>query len=323
MKDYYLILEVHPKASKEIIQQAYRTLAKIYHPDNKTGNEQKMQDINEAYEILLDDIKRAEYDYEHPGLYSENKNQAFVMDLELQEKEREIKLKQAELKRREREVKIREQAYEERVKKNEKISKIKRKLETQDKIAELNDPEVPENKKYQYLKDLIRQGKSVVQPLKQAFPAATARTRFYIIQALAEIGDDSASFYIQALDDPDEFVRAEALHTLGVLKEKKAGEVITFLLDDDSGIVRKEACFALGQTGYTPAADKLLKIAKKKKEKMEVRISAVQALALCGNTETSETLQKLAIDKNENLKRAAEKSLFLLNQKSYFINKGV
>ena len=33
MKDYYAILEVHPKASQEIIKKAYLTLAKKYHPD--------------------------------------------------------------------------------------------------------------------------------------------------------------------------------------------------------------------------------------------------------------------------------------------------
>ena len=67
MKDYYEILEVNKKASKEIIDKAYRTLAKKYHPDlqeeeQKEEAKKKMQEINEAYEVLSDDEKRQEYD---------------------------------------------------------------------------------------------------------------------------------------------------------------------------------------------------------------------------------------------------------------------
>ena len=63
----YEILEVSEKASKEIIEKAYKTLAKKYHPDlqapeNKKSAEDKMKLINEAYDILSDDIKRQEYD---------------------------------------------------------------------------------------------------------------------------------------------------------------------------------------------------------------------------------------------------------------------
>lgn len=67
MNNYYEILEVSPNASKEIIEKAYRVLAKKYHPDlqeehNKESAEQKMKLINEAYDVLSDDIKRKEYD---------------------------------------------------------------------------------------------------------------------------------------------------------------------------------------------------------------------------------------------------------------------
>lgn len=64
MKNYYEILEVDKNASEEVIEKAYKTLVKKYHPDlqnnNKTQN--KMQQINEAYEILSNDFKRREYD---------------------------------------------------------------------------------------------------------------------------------------------------------------------------------------------------------------------------------------------------------------------
>lgn len=64
MKNYYEILEVDKNASKEVIEKAYKTLAKKYHPDlqNNSNCQDKMRQINEAYEILSNDFKRREYD---------------------------------------------------------------------------------------------------------------------------------------------------------------------------------------------------------------------------------------------------------------------
>lgn len=67
MKTLYEILEVSEKASKEIIEKAYKVLAKKYHPDlqkpeNKANAENKMKEINEAYEVLGDEEKRKSYD---------------------------------------------------------------------------------------------------------------------------------------------------------------------------------------------------------------------------------------------------------------------
>ena len=69
MLNLYEILEVNEKASKEIIEKAYKVLAKKYHPDlqtedNKEKAEEKMKQLNEAYEILIDDEKRKQYDLE-------------------------------------------------------------------------------------------------------------------------------------------------------------------------------------------------------------------------------------------------------------------
>ena len=64
MKNYYEILEVDKNASEEVIERAYKTLAKKYHPDlqNNSNCQDKMRQINEAYEILSNDFKRREYD---------------------------------------------------------------------------------------------------------------------------------------------------------------------------------------------------------------------------------------------------------------------
>ena len=62
-RDYYEILGVNKNASKDEIKSAYRKLAKKYHPDNKeTGDEAKFKEVQEAYDILYDDEKRAAYD---------------------------------------------------------------------------------------------------------------------------------------------------------------------------------------------------------------------------------------------------------------------
>ncbi len=61
-KDYYQILGVNKNASKDEIKKAFYKLAHKYHPDKKDGNELKFKEVNEAYQVLSDDNKRAKYD---------------------------------------------------------------------------------------------------------------------------------------------------------------------------------------------------------------------------------------------------------------------
>lgn len=75
-KDYYEVLEVHRNASREVIDKAYITLAKKYHPDlNKNNIEfanEKMKELNEAYDILSDEIKRREYNEKYDSMRRSN-----------------------------------------------------------------------------------------------------------------------------------------------------------------------------------------------------------------------------------------------------------
>lgn len=60
--DYYEILGLQKGATKDEVKKAFRKLASKYHPDKQTGDEAKFKEISEAYAVLGDDKKRAEYD---------------------------------------------------------------------------------------------------------------------------------------------------------------------------------------------------------------------------------------------------------------------
>ncbi len=65
MKDYYKILGVSPSATAEEIKSAYRRLALKYHPDRNPDDpyaEEKFKEISEAYAVLIDPVKRRQYD---------------------------------------------------------------------------------------------------------------------------------------------------------------------------------------------------------------------------------------------------------------------
>lgn len=64
-KDYYKILGIDTSADKKEIKSAYRSLARKYHPDTNQGNklsEEKFKEIGEAYSVLIDETKKAQYD---------------------------------------------------------------------------------------------------------------------------------------------------------------------------------------------------------------------------------------------------------------------
>jgi molecular chaperone DnaJ len=70
-RDYYEILGVPRSADPDAVRNAYRNLAKRYHPDvnKEDGSEERFKEINEAYGVLSDDQRRAAYDrFGHAGL---------------------------------------------------------------------------------------------------------------------------------------------------------------------------------------------------------------------------------------------------------------
>ena len=95
MENLYEILEVSKNASKEVIDKAYKVLAKKYHPDtqrqeNRKYAEEKIKKLNKAYDIISNEEKRKEYDKELEELERieiENKVKNYIKQLNKDEEE--------------------------------------------------------------------------------------------------------------------------------------------------------------------------------------------------------------------------------------------
>ncbi len=80
MKDYYKILQVEPTATQEEIKKSFRKLAKKFHPDVNKNNpkaEAVFKEMNEAYGILSDETKKAEYDNQRLGQKEQSREYGF------------------------------------------------------------------------------------------------------------------------------------------------------------------------------------------------------------------------------------------------------
>lgn len=66
VQDYYEVLQISTSAEPETIHRVYRLLAQRLHPDNRqTGNEERFRLLSEAYNVLSDPERRAQYDINH------------------------------------------------------------------------------------------------------------------------------------------------------------------------------------------------------------------------------------------------------------------
>ena len=136
MKDYYQILEVAIEASQDTIKEQYRFLAQAWHPDKfpnpaqKLKAEEKLKEINAAYEILRNPAKRAEYDsrfrYAYPNreqAHHAQRNQRQSEDDRRKKEESERRAREEQL-RKERAEREREEAERKRSE-NERQQKVK------------------------------------------------------------------------------------------------------------------------------------------------------------------------------------------------------
>ena len=129
MKNYYQILGLESNASKDEIKKAYRTYATKFHPDKQNGDkffEERFKEILEAYEILSDDSKRANYDSKRTSDYtkgtSANNKQSYSKsesDINREREQKERKEKE-EREKQQREEKARQEREERARQENEK-----------------------------------------------------------------------------------------------------------------------------------------------------------------------------------------------------------
>src|SRR5215472_15005070 len=61
-RSLYEILQVDPRAEPEVLEAAFRRLARKYHPDVSQTSDERMKELNAAYAVLRDPARRAEYD---------------------------------------------------------------------------------------------------------------------------------------------------------------------------------------------------------------------------------------------------------------------
>lgn len=114
MKNFYEVLEVSENASQEVIDKAYRTLAKKYHPDIQPTDklfwaESKLKELNEAYEVLSNPNSRQNYDLKI-GLSSNENFELYSENARLKQELEQEKIKNAS------------NDYESKKKKNKKLS---------------------------------------------------------------------------------------------------------------------------------------------------------------------------------------------------------
>jgi curved DNA-binding protein len=71
-EDWYETLQISPNADADTVQRVFRLLAQKYHPDNQeTGDSARFRRLHEAYLVLSDPERRAQYDVQHDGLRRE------------------------------------------------------------------------------------------------------------------------------------------------------------------------------------------------------------------------------------------------------------
>src|SRR5262245_11051173 len=70
--DYYEVLQISPNAEPDTVHRVYRLLAQRFHPDNQsTGDSERFRILTEAYQVLGDPERRAQYDVHRPEVHEE------------------------------------------------------------------------------------------------------------------------------------------------------------------------------------------------------------------------------------------------------------
>lgn len=89
--DCYEVLQISSTAEPDTIHRVYRMLAQRFHPDNQeTGNDSRFREINDAYQLLCDPVRRAQYDI----LYEQQQHQRWRLIAKGSEAENDFQAEQ-------------------------------------------------------------------------------------------------------------------------------------------------------------------------------------------------------------------------------------
>ncbi|GIW22081.1 MAG: hypothetical protein KatS3mg068_1088 [Candidatus Sericytochromatia bacterium] len=87
-QDFYEILQVHPKASADVIKKAYYTLMQQNHPD-KGGSDEIAKKITEAYQVLKDENLRKKYDLQRKQILTNKLNKTIATNKDISKENKE------------------------------------------------------------------------------------------------------------------------------------------------------------------------------------------------------------------------------------------
>lgn len=236
-KDYYQILQVAPNADSNMIRRAYRILALRYHPDCGQGNKEKMIEITEAYNILMDPEKRKQFDREYYG-----RKNIYVYSYEFKADEGEIKKRARE---REEYYKKKEQEMLQELLKEKKVKITEEEKKRQKDIEDINerlklffriiqDPRNSIQFRWKAKMKLVEIGEAAVMPLINQLKSENQEVRYFAVVALGEIRDKRAlEPLVEMLKDKWELIRSYAAEGLGRLKDKRVIPALLELFYDE------------------------------------------------------------------------------------------
>ncbi len=242
--DYYKILGVSYDATPDEIKKAYRALAKKYHPDvnDDPDAEHKMKQINEAYEFLIDPIKREFYDsdYKNWGTVSDKKGygsslEQIIINLISSLNDPDSSMRNHAVQAL---VEIGEPAFEAVLRLTRNTDDVLRRKAC-DILGKMGNP-------------------NGLMPLTVLLTDTNSFVRRRAAHALNLIGDERAvSSLIAALHDQECKVRYRVVKALGKIGDRRAVEPLISALKDERSEVQNEIYKSLSMIGWVPSHDEL------------------------------------------------------------------
>ncbi|MFH1449724.1 MAG: DnaJ domain-containing protein [bacterium] len=259
-KDYYQILQVSPNTEAPMIRRAYRLLALRYHPDRMLGQEEKMIEVTEAYDVLIDPERRKSFDKDY---YKQKDVFLYSYQFKIHKEEMLNRSKEREEYYKKKEEEMLKELIKHKEVKREKFHK--KEEENKDERIKLflkiiKDPRNSIEFRWKAKMKLVEIREPTVLPLIDELSCQNHEVRYFAAVALGEIGDLRAvEPLIERLKDKWELVRNYAAESLGRLKDKRAIPPLLeiFYNEQESEEVRFNVKKALETLEYNFEEDKI------------------------------------------------------------------